>query len=116
MKVFHSISWIPRVVYWPPACLMWGIFSCCAISSRHSFWITPKWRSSLFYSTARYDNDVLLTGTGITESLDSWHAALIYSPFPKLDVGAEYMVGNRELESGADGELQRLQMHVKYNF
>ncbi len=81
---------------------------------RHVF--TPKWRSSLFYSTARYDNDVLLTGTGITESLDSWHAALIYSPFPKLDVGAEYMVGNRELESGADGELQRLQMHVKYNF
>lgn len=81
---------------------------------RHVF--SPKWRSSLFYSTARYDNPTLLTGGGITESLESWHAALIYSPFPKLDVGAEFLVGTRTLESGAEGELQRLQMHVKYNF
>ncbi len=81
---------------------------------RHVF--SPKLRSSVFYSTARYDNDTDFTGTGITESLQSWHAALIYSPLPKLDVGAEFIYGTRELESGVDGDLRRLQMHVKYNF
>lgn len=81
---------------------------------RHVF--NPKLRSSVFYSAARYDNDTDVTGLGITRSLQSWHAAVIYSPLPKLDVGAELIVGNRELESGADGDLQRLQMHVKYNF
>ena len=84
------------------------------VAWRHVY--TPKLRSSLFYSTARYDNPTAFTGLGITESLQSVHGALIYSPYPKLDVGVEYMIGKRELESGADGELKRLQMHVKYNF
>lgn len=81
---------------------------------RHVF--NPKLRSSFFYSAASYDNDTDYTGLGITKTLQSWHAAIIYSPLPKLDVGAELIVGNRELESGQDGDLHRLQMHVKYNF
>ena len=84
------------------------------VAWRHVY--NPKLRSSVFYSTARYDNPTAFTGLGITESLQSVHGALIYSPYPKLDVGVEYMIGKRELESGADGELKRLQMHVKYNF
>lgn len=81
---------------------------------RHVF--NPKLRSSFFYSAASYDNDTDYTGLGITKTLQSWHAAIIYSPLPKLDVGAELIIGNRELESGQDGDLHRLQMHVKYNF
>ncbi|HEY0506142.1 MAG TPA: DcaP family trimeric outer membrane transporter [Lysobacter sp.] len=81
---------------------------------RHVF--SPKLRGNLFYSRAEYDNDTALTGLGITQSAQSAHINLIYSPLPKLDVGAELIWGKRELESGDAGELNRLQTHVKYSF
>ena len=81
---------------------------------RHVF--SPKLRTNLFYSRAEYDNDTALTGVGITRSAQSAHVNLIYSPLPKLDVGAELIWGKRELENGDSGELNRLQTHVKYSF
>ncbi|QWF16825.1 hypothetical protein [Lysobacter capsici] len=81
---------------------------------RHVF--TPKLRGNLFYSRAQYDQDTALTGTGITHSAQSAHINLIYTPIPKLDVGAEYIWGQREIESGDKGEINRLQTHVKYSF
>ncbi len=57
-----------------------------------------------------------LTGTGATKSVQSVHLNVIYSPLPKVDVGVEYMRGKREVESGADGNLDRLQFMVKYSF
>ncbi|ODS64414.1 MAG: hypothetical protein ABS41_02990 [Arenimonas sp. SCN 70-307] len=84
------------------------------VAWRHVF--SPKWRGNVFYSAAKFDNETALTGLGVTESSQSFHANLIYSPLPKLDVGAELIWGNRELESGADGDLRRLHMHVKYSF
>ncbi|MDE2408580.1 MAG: hypothetical protein KGL91_12070 [Xanthomonadaceae bacterium] len=84
------------------------------VAWRHVF--DPKLRGSLFYSRAQLDNDTTWTGFGVTKSAQSFHANLIYSPFPKLDVGAELIWGNRELESGADGDLRRLHATVKYSF
>jgi hypothetical protein len=84
------------------------------IAWRHAF--SPKLRGNLFYSMAQFDNDPLLTGLALTESARSFHANLIYSPLPKIDIGAELIWGNRELESGADGDIRRLHMHVKYSF
>lgn len=81
---------------------------------RHVF--APKLRGNIFYSRAQYDQDPALTGLGITRSAQSAHINLIYSPLPKLDVGAELIWGKRELESGDAGELNRLQTHIKYNF
>lgn len=84
------------------------------IAWRHAF--GPKVRTNLFYSRAEIDNDVALTGLGATRSAQSWHANVIWSPLPKLDVGAELILGERELESGDEGELRRLHTHVKYSF
>lgn len=81
---------------------------------RHVF--SPKLRGNVFYSMARFDNDADLTGLAVTESAHSYHANLIYSPFPKLDVGAELIYGQRELESGLEGDLTRLHTHVKFSF
>jgi hypothetical protein len=81
---------------------------------RHAF--SPKLRGNLFYSMAHFDNDAALTGFNVTERAQSWHANLIYSPFPKLDVGAELIWGQRSLEGEADGDLRRLHTHVKYSF
>lgn len=43
-------------------------------------------------------------------------ANLVYSPYPKLDIGIEGRLGRRWLESGAEGDLARLHFHVKYAF
>lgn len=83
-------------------------------SWRHAF--SPKLRGNLFYSMARFDNDTALTGLGVTESAQSLHANLIYSPLPKLDIGAELIWGRRSLENDLDGDLRRLHTHVKYSF
>lgn len=80
---------------------------------RHVF--SPKWRGNLFGSFAEFDH-ISASGGGATASAHSVHANLIYSPVPKFDIGAELIYANRELESGADGDLNRLHLHVKYNF
>ncbi len=84
------------------------------VAWRHVF--DPKLRGSLMASRAQFANDTNWTGFGVTRSAQSFHANLIYSPFPKLDIGAELILGNRELESGADGDLRRLHTSVKYSF
>jgi hypothetical protein len=81
---------------------------------RHAF--SPKFRTNVFYSFAEYDNDQALTGLGVTEGVRSFHVNFIYSPLPKVDVGAELIWAERALESGAEGELRRLHTHVKYSF
>lgn len=84
------------------------------VAWRHVF--DPKLRGNLMFSRAQFDNDTDWTGFGVTKSAQSIHANLIYSPFPKLDIGAELIWGNRELESGADGDLRRIHTTVKYSF
>ena len=87
-----------------------GVFG----SIRH-LW-NEKWRSNLTLGYLSVDNDTSLTGMGATKKMSSVHFNLIYSPQPKLDFGAEIMVADRELESGADGDLTRLQFSAKYSY
>ena len=84
------------------------------IAWRHAF--NQALRANLMYSAARFDNDTDLTGLGITRSTQSIHANLIWSPIPKLDLGAEIGWGQRELENGQRGDLRRLHTTVKYSF
>ena len=84
------------------------------VGYRHVF--NRSVRGNVFYSLARFDNDIRLTGGSVTESVESAHINLIYSPLPKLDLGAELIFAERDIESGLDGELRRLHMHVRYNF
>ena len=97
------------------------------VAWRHAF--NDKLRSNLMYSVAEFDNDRDLFGWGsiidgngvvqsfgVTERSQSFHANLIYSPFPKLDIGAEIGWGQRELEDNRKGDLKRIQTTVKYSF
>ena len=83
-------------------------------SWRHAW--SPTVRTNLMYSMAHFDNDQSLTGFGVTERAHSMHANVIYSPFPKLDIGAELIYGERFLEDDREGDLKRLHTHVKYSF
>jgi hypothetical protein len=86
------------------------------IGYRH-LW-TDKWRSSLLFSMGDYDNPDEYTGdkSKISKSSSSWAVNLFYSPLPKLDIGAEFRMATRELENGAEGDLNRLQFTTKYSF
>jgi hypothetical protein len=81
---------------------------------RHVF--HPNLRGNLYYAASHYDHDTALSGTAVTRKVDSLSANLIWTVLPKLDVGVELRLANRELESGAEGDLRRLQMHAKYSF
>ncbi|MGB3046564.1 DcaP family trimeric outer membrane transporter, partial [Dokdonella sp.] len=81
---------------------------------RHAW--SPKLRSNLVFARSQYDNPIDLTGTAVNKSVQSFRVNLFYSPMPKLDVGVELMRANRELESGVDGSLTRLQFTTKYSF
>jgi hypothetical protein len=81
---------------------------------RHVF--NPTLRGNLYGSLASFDNDTAASGTGATEKVGSIAANVIYSPYPKLDIGIEGRLGRRWLENGAEGDLARLHFHVKYAF
>jgi hypothetical protein len=84
------------------------------VAYRH-FW-TDTVRSTFMYSAQVVDNPRTLTGLAANESASSLHGNLVWSPFKGFDIGAEYLVGERKVESGADGDLKRLQAFVKYGF
>ena len=84
------------------------------VGLRHVF--NPGLRGNVFYARSQWDNDIALTGFGVTRRVHSWHANMIWSPAPKLDFGIEAIWGERTLESGTDGELIRLHTMARYSF
>jgi hypothetical protein len=86
------------------------------IGYRH-LW-SDKWRSSLLFAMGDYDNPDDFTGNKaqLSKSSSSWAINLFYSPLPKLDIGAEYRMATREMESGLEGDLNRVQFTTKYSF
>ncbi len=77
-----------------------------AAAFRHHW--NDQWRSNIIVSGMSVDNDTALTGTGVTESVNSYQLNLLYSPAPKLTLGIGYLDATRELESGADGDMSRV--------
>lgn len=84
------------------------------IAYRHA-WSAAS-RSSIFYSADSIDNPIEHTGTAQTSKTSSVSANYIYQWAKPLSVGVEYRHATRTLESGADGDLNRLQFSVKYDF
>jgi opacity protein-like surface antigen len=84
------------------------------VAFRHVF--NPKVRANVYWAGSRWDNDIALTGLGVTKRVESISANLFYTPVPRLDFGLEYRHGRRTLESGADGELDRLHFIARYAF
>lgn len=77
---------------------------------------SPKMRSNLIYARSQYEYPTEFDGSGVNESVQSIRFNVFYQPIPKLDVGVELMQADRELESGVDGSMTRLQFTTKYSF
>lgn len=84
------------------------------LAYRH-YW-TDRFRSSVALGWFSADNPTELTGLDVTKEAKSFHANFIWTPLPKLDLGVEYIFANREIESGADGDLNRFQFSAKYAY
>lgn len=90
------------------------------VAYRH-LW-NDKFRSTFSYAVSTADNpagvvvSADLPDTRLTETVANANINLIYSPTPKLSFGAEYLYATREIESGQDGDLKRLQFMGKWLF
>lgn len=80
---------------------------------RH-FW-APGLRSSLVLSAARAKNPAGSFG-GLNRRSESAHLNLIWSPDPKVNLGAEYIYAKRVVEDDRSGSLNRLQLSAQYSF
>jgi hypothetical protein len=84
------------------------------VAYRHMW--TDTLRSTVSYAMQTYDYDSILSDSTALSKSSSWTVNLFYSPFPKLDIGAEYRDAKAERENGDDGDLSRLQLTTKYSF
>ena len=82
------------------------------VSYRHHW--NDSWRSNFTYGTNSID--LPASAGNQTKSASSFHVNLIHNVLPKLDVGAEIMFAERELENGVDGDFTRLLLSAKYAF
>jgi hypothetical protein len=84
------------------------------VSYRHPW--TDRWRSNLMVGTFQANNDTALMGTGVVKTITSGRINVLYSPVEKLTFGAEFTHAIRKLESGEDGNMDRLQFSAMYAY
>lgn len=84
------------------------------IAFRHHW--NDQWRSNITYSAIDIDNDTALTGLAANKSTHSMRINLMHSPVANLTLAGEYARATRELESGVDGDMNRVQFSATLAF
>ena len=69
----------------------------------------------MVYGRTQFDNPSSL-GTGATEYIQTVHVNLMWQPVKAVNLGLEFIWGQRQEESGADGDAKRVQFGAKYSF
>ena len=75
---------------------------------------TDQLHSSVGASFSGAANNTAISGFAVPKNYQSAHADIVWSPIDRMSLGAEYIWGRREDESGDDGTLNRLQFSAKY--
>jgi hypothetical protein len=83
-------------------------------ASYQHYW-TDTLRSNFMGGYVWMDNETSLIGQANNETIWSGHANLIWEPVPQYKVGLEYIHGERELDNGTDGQLDRFMASFIYN-
>ena len=83
--------------------------------------LNPQWRVNLIgsYQEVYYATALDRTSAGIgAYNKQAWSGAvnLFYSPVKNIDLGVEYRRGHRELVSGLNGNVDRMDFAAKYTF
>lgn len=77
---------------------------------------SDTFRSNFMAGYAHINNATDLIGTGQNEDIMSAHANLIWQPVKPVKIGVEYIHGQRELDNGSDGKLNRVKASFIYAF
>ena len=77
---------------------------------------SSKLSTNFTFSAIDIDNDEALTGPDANESTQRIAANFMYQVNPKLLIGTEISRATRELGSGAEGNLDRVQFSAQYSF
>lgn len=77
---------------------------------------TDTLRSSVMGGYVHMDNATELIGTAQNEEIWSGNVNLIWQPVKKYKVGVEYIHGERQLDDGTEGDLDRVQASFIYSF
>ncbi|CCK77985.1 conserved hypothetical protein [Oleispira antarctica RB-8] len=83
------------------------------VAYRHMW--SDKLRSTLSYAFSEADNPNNVAPT-VTKKVSNSNVNLMYSPTKNLTFGGEYLMAQREVENGDDGDLNRLQFTSKWVF
>ena len=75
---------------------------------------THRLQSSLGASFSGAANETATSGFAVPRNYQSAHANIVWSPIERMRIGAEYIWGRREDESGDDGTLNRLLLSAEY--
>ncbi len=81
----------------------------------YQHWWSENLRSTLAFGYAAADNEEYM-GASKTKNVSSIHANLMWNQTKQLRYGLEYIRGDRELESGAEGDLNRIMFSARYMF
>ena len=72
-------------------------------------------RSNLTFGFVEVDNPGFVEGDAYKRTLRA-SSNLFWSPTPRIDIGGEYLWGNRENEDGQDNSATQIQFAVRYRF
>ncbi len=79
------------------------------------WWPINQLRSNFTFGAVYVDNPGFLDGEAYEQTL-RFSSNLIWSPIPRIDIGGEYLWGQRENVNGDSGNATQLQFAVKYRF
>lgn len=95
-----------------------GIDTTAGFLSYKHYW-TETMRSNLAYSWISADNPAGIsagTAAGLTKRYRTAHLNFIWAATPQAEFGAEFLRGEREVESGIKGAVNRFLFMGKYSF
>lgn len=96
--------------------LLLNEFNSLSIGFTHKF--TPKLRSSINASVVDFDDssDYARANPKTNKRLTDYVANVIYSPVPKINLGAEYHHGKRETFDNREADVSRINLSANYSF
>ncbi|MEJ2410278.1 MAG: DcaP family trimeric outer membrane transporter [Novosphingobium sp.] len=115
---YIGLNFAPDAVYVPATNSLESVNVIAALAAARIA-IAPQWRINVMGGYQRVDYANALAAAALAAyNKQAWSAAanIFYSPVKNIDLGLEYRHGERELVSGADGALDRVEFAAKYSF
>ncbi|MFA7587915.1 MAG: DcaP family trimeric outer membrane transporter [Novosphingobium sp.] len=115
---YVGLNFAPDAVFDPATGKLGSVRTFAALAALRIA-LAPRLRANLMGSFQRVSYAGSLSRLGLAGyNRQAWSGAanLFYSPMKNVDLGIEYRHGERELVSGAQGALDRVEFAAKYSF